>query len=487
MSETKFDTERILEYKKKINTIREYVLKYQTQIQDIIDTYKSDISDIDNSYISPMCTLENVEMHLNGLMKGIDSIIERYEVHEGEAKDTFGGVEVDDTMYGCFNVFYAPTRERYDYNPNYESYSVYNFTMNGYDIGEYDVRDNILTFMNSAGAGYLQFANITHWNTYAHTINSALFGDSDVTTSDYARIALKAVLDSLNPVEESEIVETLGEYEDFFKALDKFDGNMEKLLKILQADSEIALHDALFCNNGEDDGLAALRVAVGAMTGEQVEWLLKVFGAVKNITGTITVGADTLDLLVAAEKHILSDYTRQISYLDTIENSLDAMGYQAVDVRNAVGIVREQYNNLYIDMLYQNEGKIEGFITGKIAKEGLEWIGVPALSQASSVLSLSSGLVGIMEKGNIAAADTLYGLVQYDNALSNQLAQYQEMMRDGTISKDDMEEAQRLFEIIKATKEKEYESLITLKENGYNVGDISLSTLKNQLRDLQGV
>ena len=34
---------------------------------------------------------------------------------------------------------------------------------------------------------------------------------------------------------------------------------------------------------------------------------------------------------------------------------------------------------------------------------------------------------------------------------------------------------------------KEYESLITLKENGFDVGDISLTQLKNQLEELQGM
>lgn len=387
----------------------------------------------------------------------------------------------EDISYGYEDIHFSMGNANADetFNPNYLEYTAYGFTMCGYSIQEYDLQEHIFTFMNSTGAAGLQFANITNWANYYKTIA----GQGDLISNEYMRTALKSILDAVPDPEGYSVDMFSADFMDLglknlFSDAKKYTGDWAKIYELRQKIAEGRVNRQL--ENNFEIELAEKFIEMGEKGDLLIKFLKGASDRAKAAGKVFTI----TDNLMYLMNHICADYTNQLAYLDTMEEALTAMGYSAASAREVIGQVRGQYTSLAADMLMKNIGEIEKFASGQTSAV----LGaIPGLREASMALGIGSDIVSITQRDNIKAADALYGFVQYDQALCNRFTVFQDKMIAGTISSDEMQEADKLFDLIRSTKMKEYESLITLKENGFDVGDISLTQLKNQLEELQGM
>ena len=89
---------------------------------------------------------------------------------------------------------------------------------------------------------------------------------------------------------------------------------------------------------------------------------------------------------------------------------------------------------------------------------------VPAVKGVDFGLRVISEGANVLFGDEAKAYEGLGGLMQYDRVLTVSYENYVRMMEDGVATAADMEQADRVFELLRATKAKEYEHMMSLCE-----------------------
>ena len=122
---------------------------------------------------------------------------------------------------------------------------------------------------------------------------------------------------------------------------------------------------------------------------------------------------------------------------DVLSYALDQVGDLVVD----------EVKNTAIGEIIKKAGKEFPGIKGVLW--GVDWVSAAAKVQNADEISAIKGLGG---------------LYQFDHVLTSTYENYAQMMNAGIATQADMEEAERIFTLLKQTKIKEYEHMLSLCE-----------------------
>lgn len=185
--------------------------------------------------------------------------------------------------------------------------------------------------------------------------------------------------------------------------------------------------------------------------------------------------------LFSAEQieYLLTDYSKNVQYIDSFKDALVESGYNDADVSVAINELKIEYTQKYFGVV-NNLGE-------KIAEEGLEK-GVTAsldfftggvFSIAKWAKNSAFDATGLSEKAkNI---EMLTGIESYKYALNSAYEAKAETIRSGVYTEEDLQSCERLFELCKATTQKEYELMYELCDDSQMCDEIQneLGKIKN--------
>lgn len=185
--------------------------------------------------------------------------------------------------------------------------------------------------------------------------------------------------------------------------------------------------------------------------------------------------------LFSAEQieYILTDYSKNVQYIDSFKDVLVESGYNDTDVYEAIDELKSEYTDKFMGVA-NNLGK-------KIAEEGFEKGATKILD--SFTLGLFS--VGKWAKNSAFKAtgldekakniEMLTGVESYKYALNSAYEAKAETIRSGVYTEEDLQSCERLFELCKATTQKEYELMYELCDDSQICNEIQkeLGKIKN--------
>lgn len=165
--------------------------------------------------------------------------------------------------------------------------------------------------------------------------------------------------------------------------------------------------------------------------------------------------------------HFMTDYSVQLSYLDSMEEALYSAGlYNATPLIDEVRL--EYENGVYHAAKKIGMEAMKEVMKGTIKDTGKKLSGI---SLASKLFSTYGTTMKLLNNGELKADESLAGLCQFDGALTIAYERYVRMMEDGVATTEDMEQADKLFTILVAAKKKEYKNMMEIAEGtpDYNI------------------
>lgn len=180
--------------------------------------------------------------------------------------------------------------------------------------------------------------------------------------------------------------------------------------------------------------------------------------------GDVTDALELGDMCVDMALRVMNDYSAQVGYLDAMEEGLLQAGLGNAKVLTLIDEMRQNYSDSFsyaLDETYD-------YLWGEIKKSSFSAVIkqadslVPGLNYANLALKVASGGAKIVSGDEISAYGGLAGLYQYDQCLTTAYESYTRMISDGVATAQDVEQADKLFELLRATKIKEYNYMIDL-------------------------
>ncbi len=427
---------------------------------------------------------------LYSLKRAMDTYYEEYTGMLESSQGTMDQVDVSNQLYGTFGGILAGSAGAIA--ASYANSSAYQFHQAGYSFSE-DFNDAYLYMQEDYFQHFevLEAASlIADWDTL--TVDLLLSGNGP---TDYSQELMeKALLSSLAAVP------AYGQQEDL-----DISSTLADLLGIPDLESEIS--DILSWFNkkaeaGEVDGLVdQLCEKLGQMLREKgcknsvalemIEslsskaFLLEFFGKFASWGLNITKGAE---FLINTWAHLTANHIQQISYLESIENSLTMCGYQGGSLLDTIDQIKgnfESLENYFFDTCLEKledevkeygvdfvDGAFDNVIKGvckKVCPSLAECIpeGVSPIAGANLFFDGVSGAVDFVAGDLVSAVETLRGIQIYSAPLISSYETYMGLMDAGIATAEDVAQAENLFELIRASKMKEYECIQTLDMSGY--------------------
>lgn len=160
--------------------------------------------------------------------------------------------------------------------------------------------------------------------------------------------------------------------------------------------------------------------------------------------------------------HMCSSHELQVSYLNTLRESLEASGFTHGEVFDKI----EQLEAMYSDkMVYFTEklyakvyDQAFGSITGAVSE-------IPGLKEAVLALDLTSGVAKVAWGKDVSAMTKLVGLYQYDEVMTRTFENYTSLMEQGLATEMDVQRANDLFDMLVITKKQEYKNILEIVDD----------------------
>lgn len=345
-----------------------------------------------------------------------------------------------------------------------------NFNINNYDdIHNYKNMD----FYKSAERAW-SLSEIGSWST----LWTSLIGDDSYAAGIFeaSLASVLATMPNVDSVEYKGLEKTAGsltnipidEINGLISAIRKEINELLKGGKNLTDEELIEKIDSLF--DPLLDLLEELNRQFIASGAGGIEGLIKMVKAAKGAVqpdvlkrmGSVADMVKYTDWVFTGISKLFTDYTIQLSYLETLKDSMLAQGYGAGLVMKRMNRMEKEYSDHMANTLY--------YALDEAKKEGLKCIAkpliksVPGLSSANVFWGVVSAGTKLVSGDKIGAAKTLAGLEMYDKGLTESFKVYATKISQGWATKEDLAEADKLFHLLRGTKLKEYESLKILAE-----------------------
>jgi len=386
---------------------------------------------------------------LNNLHETMKQYEQEYNTMVEQGQNTMENVTVENAVYGSFGSMLAGGTALAAVYAGSFVYQMYNTEL--FDSGQnyYDHFDDIQAFVTSEvfqkAMDRAGLSEISNYGLYANflTGNKEQYGEELLKTAlasmlDDMPDAVNIRLDNIDWEGLGELfgVENLGE---LCAPLDAFLREFRKGGKL--SDEQVKRLEAVIKNILDQKGLPPGMLGI-------LEKLLPFLEKGKIILGP---GVVLFNLFAS----FFNTYTVQLSYLDTIENTLTTAGtYYGTPISGVLDEMRQQYSDKVFGAM-DEALDLAGWATGDILSYS-----VPLLKNIDfglKAISISNELLYGVDRA--AAVRDMMGIMQYSQTLTRSCKYYAEMMAQGIATADDVSEANRLFEMLHATKIREYEAI----------------------------
>lgn len=208
-----------------------------------------------------------------------------------------------------------------------------------------------------------------------------------------------------------------------------------------------------------------------ALSGEEKEVFLKLtqtqYEKLDSISEGLGAASDALDLVDDVTEMIVlatTDFSNQIAYLDQMEASLLNAGFASGPVLEQIDALRETYTEKVIDSFQDVVETLSDDVIEEVKKEGWKYVKdtIPLLKNVDFGLTVIDTGAEILFADDIEGYRMLSGFAQMDYSLTQAYADYEELLDYGIATEADMEEADKLYEMIYAVKVKEYDLMRSL-------------------------
>ena len=426
---------------------------------------------------------------LNELCTAMDAYWNEYNGMLESSQGTMDAVEVSGEVYGSFEGLVAGSAAAI--STAYAASTAYQFHQSGFDFNT-DFND-VEAFMNSTNYEFFEGAQglseIGSWQS--HLVDVLLNGDGNAT-------------DHSSQLMEAALVSSLEQAPGYAPDTDKIDWewlgkqigkpglgkDIETFLNFYTKIEGAVDYDKL-----SEDFTNLLAQAGGS--NEELAALFQGFEKIDGITGffekAIEAGfsvGDAVETLLEMYYHVIANHVQQVQYLDSIDEALAMGGYNNTStLRGRLQEIRETLaseESYFLDIFYEKAEDVLQNALGDAVGEGANVIGqliveqvcsdIPNISYIASELNVTkyaevildgvSLAVDIAGKDQIAAVETIQGLQMYTEPLLKSFDRYMEMIDAGVANTEDITNAENLFQLIRSSKMKEYEAMLTLQSHG---------------------
>ena len=207
---------------------------------------------------------------------------------------------------------------------------------------------------------------------------------------------------------------------------------------------------------------------LSTMTDDQVEMFRsaveKTYSAVDKASEAVSTASDTLKVIdggLVFLEFVMTDYTQQISYLDTMEDALLNAGFSSGLVLERIDALRELYRKDLEERLPEvlKEFAIE---QGKEALTDKVKESIPLLRDVDFGLTFLSTGSELLFSEETEGFRSLSGFAMIDYSLTQAHENYVQLMEYGVATEQDMQEADRVFQMLYSVKLQEYDQMRTL-------------------------
>lgn len=184
--------------------------------------------------------------------------------------------------------------------------------------------------------------------------------------------------------------------------------------------------------------------------------------------GTFTDVLDITDLCIDVALRCVNDYSVQVGYLDALEEGILQAGFSSGPLLELIDEMRRNYTDEFAYALDKTSDYLWKEARNGIVGEVMKQVGkyLPVVKSTNLGLKVVSGGATLLWNDEISAYEKLAGLSQYDRCLTASYENYVRMMADGVATEQDVAQADKLFELLRATKAREYEYMIELSGDG---------------------
>lgn len=238
-----------------------------------------------------------------------------------------------------------------------------------------------------------------------------------------------------------------------------------------QVKNAIAVHAA---NNESVEELLKdpdFRIILDSMSGEEQEMYLEMLDKVYKRAQTVTdTAGDIADVIKFVDKglevveYCMTDYSQQVVYLDTMRDALLAAGYESPAVMAQIEKLRVNYTKDYLNHMDQVIDEVTDFAADK----GVDMVKKQITKSIPLLKDVDLGLTILDNAADLAFADQqsaykdLSGYAFMDYTLTQSYERYVDLMEYGVATQEDMEEADRIFQMLHSLKLQEYDQMRNL-------------------------
>lgn len=461
---------------------KDRMLVYQNSILGLSDRYNNIYSRMNslidagygekagkNEVTTLLSSIKQTKEKLEKVADAIRVLVEESAEEENKASSSISGTSVQEKKYGYADgilVEVAMSNATPYSCMEYDSYCLAKEEM--FRFSDYnDTMNYAIEFMHSGFGNLLALKDV---NNFSLMVTVAV-GKTDEYTDLLAQQALRSTLDSMDDVVTilPELPEDMKKVFDvLFKAGDNWKSVWDKVY-----DSEGGKRgNVAYDENDLDPVTRKLRDLIDGMSESEAEQLNAFFSVFTDAEKFAKKGEKGWEII----KRLFADYSSQLNYLDAIEKSFTRNGYISSNMKKDIDSLRSQYNSIVYEYLSKKATEeikaLEGVAVTRLCEE------FPGLGAAVGALNLTSSVVEKTYKEEISAAYSLYGSMQYDQALVNNYSHYVDLIAKNLATEEEIREAESLYQVIKATKISEYKNMITLEKWKIREGKGSNETLK---------
>lgn len=424
---------------------------------------------------------------LNELCTAMDSYWNEYNGMLESSQGTMDAVEVSGEVYGSFEGLVAGSAaaiaSAYAGSVAYQFYQEgFSFSTDFSDAAEFMANDNTFSDFEVL----TNISNIRDWETL--TFDLLIHGGGDNPTDYSQGLMESALVSSLSLVPAYDT----GKDFDLSAVLAKILGSEDRetqfqnIVKLLEKMEKAGISDELVI---QLQGLIKSLFTKLGFKASTVEVFQELVGDAQFLTNFCGLLAKTGSTITEAVEFFfgslyfqMENHEHQAAYLDSIQEALIMGGHVGGTLQDTLDEIKaefinaeRQFLNGILDGCYdQLEGATASgmsTVISEIIKMAL-YDGMPSIYEVAGEVNLLGDanlfydIVGVsadlLAGDQIKAVETLWGLQMYTEPLIDSYEKYIGMMEAGVASIEDIQAADNLFQLIRASKIKEYECIQTI-------------------------
>lgn len=389
---------------------------------------------------------------VHNLHESMKVYLQEYTGMLANAQGTMENIGVENNVYGMFGSLVAGGTALASVYENSFAYQMYNTQLFGSGQNYYDRYNDTQSFVTSKFfSRAMDYAGQTELSNYGLYFNF-LTGNNENYGEDLLKTSLAAMLDDMPDAVNIRLDnidwDTLGSLlgvENLAELCEPLDAILKEFRKGGKlSDEQVKRLEAVIKNIQDQNGLPP----------GMLKMLDKLLPFLEKGEILLGPGVDMFNVWVS----FFNTYTVQLSYLDTIENTLLTAGtYYGTPISGVIDDMRREYSDVVFGAM-DEVFDLAGWAVGDILTYS-----VPLLKNVDfglEAISISNELLYGVDR--VAAVKDMMGIMQYSQTLTNSCKYYADMMEQGVASAADVAEANRLFEMLHATKIREYEAIKTI-------------------------